>query len=209
MWTPRAAGLSSTSLTGCDLPPTILKARRLAAANSKWQVYFDHVTDIRGNEVRDYLVIESPHRRADRITGVGVLPIVDGQCGLISCYRHAIGSQLWEMPRGFIDAGESPNEAALRELTEETGLTCRSSDLMPLGYYAPEPNTMAARGALFVARHCQGKVRSSQDEIGLGTFQLFGARQMSELVANGSIEDSGTLVAYYRYCALTAEQGAA
>ncbi len=28
----------------------------------------------------------------------------------------------WQMPQGGIDAGETPREAALRELTEETGL---------------------------------------------------------------------------------------
>jgi 8-oxo-dGTP pyrophosphatase MutT (NUDIX family) len=181
--------------------PTV-KARRLAAANSKWKVYFDHLADARGNEVSNYLVIESPAPRADRVTGVGVVPVLDGQFVLLQCYRHPTGSQLWEFPRGFIDAGESPAEAALRELAEETGLTCAPGDLVELGYYAPEPSTMAARGALFAARCCAGEPRAGADEIGLGALRLFSAEAIAELAAGGGIEDAGTLVAYYRYCAL-------
>lgn len=32
------------------------------------------------------------------------------------------GSDAWQMPQGGIDEGEEPEEAALRELTEETGV---------------------------------------------------------------------------------------
>ena len=34
--------------------------------------------------------------------------------------RHA---EAWQMPQGGVDAGESPRDAALRELWEETGIT--------------------------------------------------------------------------------------
>ncbi len=44
--------------------------------------------------------------------------------------RHALPDgateappHVWQMPQGGIDAGESPEEAALRELAEETGVT--------------------------------------------------------------------------------------
>jgi putative (di)nucleoside polyphosphate hydrolase len=38
-------------------------------------------------------------------------------------------SDAWQMPQGGIDEGEEPREAALRELTEETGI---SSDLVEI-----------------------------------------------------------------------------
>ncbi|WP_281826447.1 RNA pyrophosphohydrolase [Jannaschia rubra] len=48
----------------------------------------------------------------------------------------------WQMPQGGIDAGETPRDAALRELTEETGLspgsvTLRAELPEPLRYDLP------------------------------------------------------------------------
>lgn len=40
---------------------------------------------------------------------------------LIRLYRHGVGKIIWEIPGGVIDPGETPLEAARRELLEETG----------------------------------------------------------------------------------------
>jgi 8-oxo-dGTP pyrophosphatase MutT (NUDIX family) len=177
----------------------------MMAANGKWDVYFDHLADGRGNEVADYLVIEGPLNRPDRVTGVCVLPVLDGRFVLLNCYRHALRSHAWEAPRGFIDAGESPHQAALRELTEETGLTCSPSDLVPLGLYAPEPSTIGGRGLLFGALTCTGTLRPPGDEIGLNAIREFDPPSMAAMVADGDIEEAGTLIAYYRLAALPAK----
>jgi 8-oxo-dGTP pyrophosphatase MutT (NUDIX family) len=39
----------------------------------------------------------------------------------------------WEVPGGHLDPGESPLDAAVRELAEEAGLTARPSDLTLIG----------------------------------------------------------------------------
>lgn len=41
---------------------------------------------------------------------------------LVSQNRPAIGQKTWELPAGLIDAGETPETAAVRELAEEVGL---------------------------------------------------------------------------------------
>lgn len=179
-----------------------VRGRRRVAANSKWTVCFDHLTDPRGNEVADYLVIEPPSVRPDGITGVCVLPMLDGRFVLLKCYRHALRSHAWEAPRGFIDAGETPAQAALRELAEETGLACAPSDLVPLGNYAPEPSTIGGRGALFGALNCRGQLRTPTDEIGLDEIRAFAPSDMATLAA-GEIEEAGTLIAYFRLTART------
>ncbi len=41
---------------------------------------------------------------------------------LVSQQRPAVGRATWELPAGLIDDGETPEEAARRELAEEVGL---------------------------------------------------------------------------------------
>lgn len=180
----------------------VCKQRRPAAENSRWRGYYDHLSDDKGNEVADYFVLESREPRADRITGVAVLPVLGDKLVLIRVYRHPLGRELWEAPRGFIDAGENPAQAALRELTEETGLSCPPANLVPLGSYAPEPGTMAARGMLFAAIGCEGRPRGADDELGLGATAILDRAQVADLIQSGEIEDAGTLIVYYRFCAM-------
>lgn len=41
---------------------------------------------------------------------------------LINQYRYPVDRYIYEMPAGLIEPGETPNEAAIREIHEETGL---------------------------------------------------------------------------------------
>ncbi len=53
---------------------------------------------------------------------VGIVPVTsDGDLVMVWQYRHAAARELLEIPAGRIDPGESPEEAARRELGEETG----------------------------------------------------------------------------------------
>jgi len=60
-----------------------------------------------------------------------VLPVLsaddadDPQLLLIRQYRYAAGGPIWEIPAGRLEAGESPEECARRELLEEAGATAR------------------------------------------------------------------------------------
>jgi putative (di)nucleoside polyphosphate hydrolase len=53
---------------------------------------------------------------------VGIM-LVNASGHVFVAQRLDNNSDAWQMPQGGIDAGETPRDAALRELTEETGVT--------------------------------------------------------------------------------------
>ncbi len=58
--------------------------------------------------------------------GVVIYPILrddPDKIVMIRQYRYPLGDYLYELPAGLIDAGETPDIAAVRELKEETGLS--------------------------------------------------------------------------------------
>lgn len=183
----------------------IRTARRLLYTNSKWRVYAD---DLRGDgtAVDGYLVLVPVHSDANMVTGVAVLGETGGRFALLHNHRHPIEQRSWEIVKGFVDQGETPTDAALRELTEETGLVCTPDNLIPLGSFMPEGATMAARGLLFLARHCQPTTESAQPdgnpsgeiEIGLGSVTLFGQKTLKDMAETSEIEDAATLIGIYR-----------
>lgn len=62
---------------------------------------------------------------------VAVLPILpDGRIALNLHYRHATRSWELEIPRGGMKSGESAEQAGLRKLAEETGLTPSSIEFL-------------------------------------------------------------------------------
>jgi len=180
-----------------DLPVTPL-ARKEVFRNAVFTVYADHVCDAAGNEIRDYLTVAPHHRAAGGVTGVAVLPLLEGAFGLIRVYRHSIGEYGWEVPRGFVDRDEAPDAAALRELREETGLAA-SGPLRDLGALAPEPGVFAARVRLFAAENCTRTGAAASAELGHGGLRFFSRPELAGLIDRGEILDPCTLVCCYRH----------
>lgn len=172
--------------------------RRLACKNSKFEVFFDHIEWTDGQRVEDYLVVAPYSKTGDLVAGVSVLPVIDSRFGLIRVYRHAIGDYAWEVPRGFIDEGETALISALRELREETGLICREEDMRSLGVITPEAGTLAARLHLFGAFNCVQTRPFEAAEFGHKDFCFFDATEISAMIKSSKIQDPSTLVAYFK-----------
>lgn len=175
--------------------------RRLACQNSQFEVFLDHVEDSNGSSVSDYLVLAPKRKVSNLVTGVGILPIVNGKYALIRIYRHAIEDYSWEIPRGFVEANEENIESVVRELEEETGLKCEKGHVRSLGYLTPDAGILAARVHLFVATQCQQKACFIANELGHRELKLFGAAEMAHMANESVIQDPSTLTAYLRYAA--------
>jgi ADP-ribose pyrophosphatase len=69
---------------------------------------------------------------------VVLIPILDdGRVVMIRQFRYSVGRDLWELPAGNVDAGESVEAAALRECEEETGLAPGRIDRLGALFPAP------------------------------------------------------------------------
>jgi len=72
---------------------------------------------------------------------VGIIPVTqDGDILLVLQYRHAAGKTILEIPAGKIEEGENPEQAALREMSEEIGRTGRLQKISQW-YLAPGYDT--------------------------------------------------------------------
>lgn len=82
---------------------------------------------------------------------VAVLPLTeDGDVICVRQYRYAVGREMLEIPAGKLDSiDEVHEEAALRELREETGATCEK--LHFLGTYIGSPAILDEKIDLYFA----------------------------------------------------------
>ena len=68
-----------------------------------------------GKIVEAYYVVELP------LTVCALALTESGKAIMVRQYRHPIEQTILEIPGGFVDAGETPEQAIARELLEETG----------------------------------------------------------------------------------------
>ncbi len=179
--------------------PVVVLKRRRVCENSKFEIFFDHIKWANGEVVPDYLVAVPKNQAGRHITGVSVLPVLEGRIGLIKLYRHAVGDFFWEVPRGFIDAGENPETAAIRELQEETGLKCQGGGLLDLGFIAPEAGIFAATIQLFAALRCIQIHPYTINEVGHQEFRFFRPAEVMAMIEHSEIQDPSTIAAYFKY----------
>jgi 8-oxo-dGTP pyrophosphatase MutT (NUDIX family) len=180
-------------------PRPIVKAHRRMAANSVFEIFFDHLIEPPDREVADFLVVQPKNMEPGGISGICVLPVVGDKFALVDCYRHPLGQMSLEAPKGFIDAGETPPQAAMRELAEETGLSCSAADLIRLGTVAPEPGIINGRVGLFVALNCSGVLRVDPAEIGMSSVRLLSQAELESEIGAERILDAVTLLLVCRY----------
>jgi 8-oxo-dGTP pyrophosphatase MutT (NUDIX family) len=134
----------------------------------------------------DYFVMR-PHRFA-----AGVVPVDEsGRVLLVHQWRHPVQKMQWEIPAGAVDGNETPAEAALRELREETGYEAQTIE--PLYAYHPSIGTSSQMFHLFVARGL--KQVGAHDPVEIHETRFFDRPDIETMIDNAQTEDGLTLTA--------------
>jgi 8-oxo-dGTP pyrophosphatase MutT (NUDIX family) len=91
------------------------RLREIAVYRHKYGTLFDdEVVGPRGDHAR-YA------RWHPAFPGIVVVRIKNGRIGLLKIFRYCIQQPSLELPRGLVDEGETPEQAATREMREEIG----------------------------------------------------------------------------------------
>ena len=184
----------------------LLRSRKQCGENTVFRIYLDHIDNGAGLEVREYLSVVPKTIFGEAVTGVAVLPVVEGKIGLISVLRHPLQRRAWEVPKGMVERGEELVQSAVRELREETGYVASESELVDLGYTAPDPGLIVARIKLFSIALAGARAFAAEGELGHGELAFFTPREILRLIMTGMIEDACTLAILFRQ-SLTVDGG--
>jgi ADP-ribose pyrophosphatase len=126
-----------------------------------------------------------------------IVPVLDdGRLLMIRQYRHSVGRAILELPGGRVDPAESHEDAARRELVEETG--CEAAAYHPLGSFFPLAGISDHVGFLFEARGLTPVPRRLEalEEIDLVPMTW---DAVMRALADGEISDAFCLVALFRF----------
>jgi len=156
-----------------------------------FRVRRDHARSPRTGQVHPFYGIEAD-------AWVNVVPVTSaGEVVLVRQYRHGTREVTLEIPGGIVDPGETPIQAAERELLEETGYG--GGALAALGSVNPNPALFANRVHTFVARGVEPLQAIQHSGTEETEVELLPADGVRKAVESGLIDHALVVVALCRW----------
>jgi ADP-ribose pyrophosphatase len=122
-----------------------------------------------------------------------VVPWIDDDSVLmVRQYRYGLGDWKLEFPGGIVDSGESPAEAAVRELQEETGFI--TADIKALLEVYPDPSMTTQKVHVYAARGVKRRSKPALDDGEVIQVQMVNLDELLKFTVDGTIVDAVTLV---------------
>ena len=108
-------------------------------------------------------------------------------------YRRGVDDFVYELPAGWIDEGESPQQTAARELKEETGHT---GEVEIVGEMYAQPGFCSMKAFVALAKIDQSlKTEQELGEDEQIDYELIEVEKVKEMISKGEIKDMGFLSA--------------
>jgi len=148
--------------------------------DERWlQLREDRVRLGNGHQIERFHVIHGPD-------WASVLCVTDAsEVVLVRQYRHGIGGPSLELPAGVIEPNETPEEAARRELAEETGY--ESNDWVSIQSVSTEPARHTTRAHFFCARGARLTQRPAPEDTEILELVKVPLGDLVRLATDGSI----------------------
>ena len=162
-----------------DLRPWKTLASREVYTSPSWiKVLDDRV------QLPDGRIVESFHRVLLPDYALLYPVLEDGRVLVIRSYRHGAGQIVLGFPGGGIDSGETPVQAAHRELLEETGHLATSIE--SLGAYITGANVRGAMCHMFLARGCRQIAEANSGDLEEQEIIRFTHAEIAETLARNN-----------------------
>jgi ADP-ribose pyrophosphatase len=164
---------------------------------STTRLYEGRIINLRRDTVRLPNGREATREVVEHPGAVAVVPVLpDGRILLVRQFRHPVGAILLEIPAGKLDAGEDPDDCALRELEEETGyragsMVRRASIFTGPGFTDEVIHVYVAQGLV--------KTALNPDEDEFLEVQAYEQNEIRRMIRAGLVRDSKTITAFYLY----------
>jgi ADP-ribose pyrophosphatase len=155
--------------------------------NKLFTVAEEVATDPSGFQIQRFIV---------RHPGSAVMMPVDGKDRvlLVKQFRLPARRELWELPAGRLDPGESPLKAAKRELREETGYAAKK--WVKLASFWATPGYVDEKMNLFLALDLTPGEQEPTDDERI-EIRWFSKTQFTDLIRAGKVLDGKTIIGYF------------
>lgn len=154
-------------------------------------IYNGKVFDVRLDQIREGDVEYKREIVVHRGSAVIVPVFEDDTVALVRQYRHAAGKYLLEVPAGSLDAEESAETGAERELEEEIGVS--AAKIEKIAEFFVSPGFLTEKMFVFLATGLT-ETRQNLESDELIEIERLSFPQAFDLIRSGGIEDAKTIV---------------
>lgn len=174
-------------------PWKVLRSEHILSIGTWLNVRQEEVELPSGKRIPTWFVLEFP----DWINVIAITK--DGHFVMEDQYRHALGQTRYELVAGVIDPGETPLEAAKRELLEETGFGGGEWQLFMT--LSPNPTNHNNLSYTFLATGVEKLQEQHQETTEDIQVDIFTKEQVQELLDQGEVIQALHAAPLWKYMA--------